>query len=99
MTGDLNVIQNKSLRELLEKGPTYREEQKIDWKAIQNEISKGLTQDWAKKEKVDPVHLDEWKSKTMLKVMTRIQELNVKPTKSVKNILKQNAIKTELIRL
>ena len=102
VTGDLNVIQNKSLRELLEKGPTYREEQKIDWKAIQNEISKGLTQcklDWAKKEKVDPAHLDEWKSKTMMKVMTRIRELKLKPTKSVKKILKQKAIKNELIRL
>jgi hypothetical protein len=75
VTGDWNVIQNKSLRELLEKGPTYREEQNINWKAIQNEISKGLTQcnlDWAKKEKRDPVHLDEWKNKTMLKAMTRI---------------------------
>ena len=35
----------------------------------------------------------------MLKVMTRIQELKLKPTKHVKKILKQKAIKNELIRL
>ena len=46
-----------------------------------------------KEREVDPVHLDEWKSKTMMKVMTRIQELKLKPTKSVKKILKQKAIK------
>ena len=34
-----------------------------------------------------------------MKVMTRIQELKLKPTKHVKKILKQNAIKNELIRL
>ena len=33
--------------------------------------------------KIDSVHLDEWKNETMLKVMTRIQELKTKPTKSV----------------
>ena len=35
----------------------------------------------------------------MLKVMIRIQELKTKPIKSVKKILKQKAIKDELIRL
>ena len=34
VTSDLNVTQNKSLGELLGKGPTYREEQKRHWKSI-----------------------------------------------------------------
>ena len=40
VAGDLNIISNDKSRELLEKGPTYREKQKFDWKAIKVEIKK-----------------------------------------------------------
>ena len=32
ITGDLNIIQNKQLRDLISKGPKYREPQSFSWK-------------------------------------------------------------------
>ena len=38
ITGDLKIIENAKLRELVSKGPKYREPNKINWKATDNMI-------------------------------------------------------------
>ena len=38
ITGDLKIIENAKLRELVSKGPKYREPNKINWKATENMI-------------------------------------------------------------
>ena len=89
VTGDLNIIKHDSLRNLLVKGPTYREQQKIDWKTIRTQIKTGLTQckrDWAKLENTNPVLLDDWIGTVMTKVDAKITSLTTRPTKHVKKI-------------
>ena len=38
ITGDLRVIENAKLRELVAKGPKYREPNKVNWKAMGNNV-------------------------------------------------------------
>ena len=86
----------------MEKGPTYREKQKIDWEAIRTEIKTGLTQckrDWAKLENANPVLLDVWIGTVMTKVDAEITSLTTRPTKHVKKILKQKQTINELNQL
>ena len=42
ITGDLNIIQNAKLRDLIGKGPNFREPQKVDFEAAQAIIIEGL---------------------------------------------------------
>ena len=63
VTGDLNIIQDRALRHLLKRGPTFREQNNINWE-INRRICKGAVwkyrEKWAKKEYVDERVLDEW---------------------------------------
>ena len=47
MTGDLRIVENKKLRNLLIKGPTYREPVDINWNRVLKEIEIGI---WNAKE-------------------------------------------------
>ena len=42
LTGDLMVIENAKLRELVAKGPKYREPNGINWKAIETMFFESL---------------------------------------------------------
>ena len=93
VTGDHNIIPNYSLRNLLGKGPTYREKQKLDWKTVRDQITKGLTQckkDWAKLENANPILLDEWICTVMSKVDAKVNDLKSRPNKHVKKYLNNN---------
>ena len=43
VTGDLRIIQNQKLRQLLAKGPNFREPKTINWKKCREEITTGLS--------------------------------------------------------
>ena len=103
VTGDLNIIENEMLRNLFEKGPTYREEEPINWNKVRNEIKKGLMQckeEWARLEDTNPIYLDDWICNVMMKVNAKIRKLEAKHSKHhVNQVLTQDGIKKELALL
>ena len=63
ITGDLSIIPNEALRDLISKGPKFREQNKISWKKdkqIIMEAIKDYAKTWAKKENCDVSVLSEW---------------------------------------
>jgi len=62
VTGDLRIVENKKLRNLLIKGPTYREPVDINWNRVLKEIKIGILEcqrKWAQLESKDFKTLDE----------------------------------------
>ena len=61
-TGDLMVIENVKLRELVAKGPKYREPNKINWQSTETMVSYSIdlyAEQWSKREQVDLKYLSE----------------------------------------
>ena len=64
ITGDLRVIENARLRELVAKGPKYREPNRVNWKATKTMFLESIdlyAKNWSKREQVDLKYLSEWK--------------------------------------
>ena len=81
ITGNLGIIENRKLRKLLTKGPSYREQNNINWDTNQKILKKAIRdykRQWAKKEKVDSRVLDEWQCKILETVQARIDKLKTK---------------------
>ncbi|CAF0815261.1 unnamed protein product, partial [Didymodactylos carnosus] len=104
ITGDLRIVKNKQLRELLRKGPQYRELQPTNWKhafesvkeAVENYIDKV-----SKKEKLAKILFREWKTELLQLVTDRIKQLrkqrvNYRAYSLYKPKLKQQCIIDEL---
>ena len=78
VTGDLRIIANKKLRNLLLKGPTYREPVDINWIKVFQEIQVGIKdcqEKWAQIEKVDLHRLDDWSKIILDAVQKKIEKL------------------------
>ena len=78
ITGNLGIIENRKLRKLLSKGPSYREQNNINWNTNLKILRKSIREyklQWAKKEKVDSRALDEWECKVIGIVKARIDRL------------------------
>ena len=81
VTGNLGIVGNRKLRKLLSKGPSYREQNNINWDTNQKIIKKAVRAykvQWAKKEKVDSRTLDEWECRIIETVQARIDRLRKK---------------------
>ena len=64
ITGDLRVIENAKLRELVAKGPKYREPNRVNWKATETMFLESIdlyAKNWSKREQVELKYLSEWK--------------------------------------
>ena len=64
ITGDLSVIPNSKLRDLIAKGPKYREPCKVDWDKSLSLLCEAVDQyalQWAKREIVELSVLSSWK--------------------------------------
>ena len=64
ITGDLMVIENVKLREIVAKGPKYREPNQINWQSTETMVSNPInlySEHWSRVEQVDLKHLSEWK--------------------------------------
>ena len=63
VTGDLNIVENHSLRNLLMKGPKYRENRSFNWKynfkLVMDSVEE-YARGWAKQEGVEADTLSEW---------------------------------------
>ena len=79
ITGDLMVIENVILRELVAKGPKYREPSKVNWKSTETMVLDSIdlyAEQWSKRGQVDLKYLSEWKD--------QIKELVEEPISSLK---------------
>ena len=64
ITGDLKIVENAKLRELVSKGTKCREPNKINWKATENMIFESIdlyAEQWAKREQDNLKYLSNWK--------------------------------------
>ena len=78
ITGDLRVIENAKLRELVAKGPKYREPNRVNWKATETmflESTDLYAKNWSKREQVELKYLSEWKYQLKELVADRISNL------------------------
>ena len=78
ITGNLDIINNQRLRNLLKKGPNFRERNNINLTKAKRSIKQGLEEyvnKWSKKNKKVKVMLTEWKIKVMDRVDDKINTL------------------------
>ena len=57
-------IENAKLRELVAKGPKYREPNRVNWKAMETMFLESIdlyAKNWSKREQVELKYLSEWK--------------------------------------
>ena len=82
VTGNLSIVRNRHVRQLLRKGPKFREQNNIDWdknkylcmKALRKYVDK-----WASKEKVDKRVLGCWIGEVELCIDEKIKYLKGRP--------------------
>ena len=86
VTGDLNIVDNTCLRDLISKGPKYREPQKFSWKynfKLIMESVEDYARSWAKQEEVELDTLSEWVKSIKHQLKRRIymvsRSVNTKP--------------------
>ena len=78
ITGDLRVIENAKLRELVAKAPKYREPNRVNWKATETMFLESIdlyAKNWSKREQVELKYLSEWKDQLKELVADRISNL------------------------
>ena len=80
-TGNLSIIKDSKLRQLIQKGPSYREQNNINWnvnaKICKEAVSKYKVK-WAKRERVDKRVLNEWERTVHSCIDSKIQSLRKK---------------------
>jgi hypothetical protein len=95
VTGNLKIIENKQLRELMCFGPGYRESQKVKWPAFLDDLKlslKSCIDKWAEREQVDNQMLMEWYNKVIEDVSKAVTRLSMKSKKTKKMTLKSHTI-------
>ena len=78
ITGDLTIVRDAELRSLIEKGPSFREQNCINWsinESLCKEAVAKYKRKWSRKEKVDVRTLNEWECKVNECVEKRIRSL------------------------
>ena len=93
ITSDLSIIPNPKLRDLIAKGPKYREPCKVDWDKNLSLLSEAVNQyalQWAKREIVELSVLSSWKEKVKGQIEERISKLKQNFKQPTGNVL-QNA--------
>ena len=78
ITGDLSIILNSKLRDLIAKGPKYREPCKVDWDKNLSLLCEAVDQyalQWTKREMVELSVLSSWKEMVKGQIKERISKL------------------------
>ena len=102
ITGDLRVIENAKLRELVAKGPKYREPNRVNWKATETmflEFIDLYATNWSKREQVELKYLSEWKDQLKELVTDRISNLKGHFKSPKCKVLNQPDVKDTLHKL
>ena len=93
VTGDLRFVTNDKLRNLLSKGPNYRESRTMNFNKCKEAIGSALSscvEHLSVKYEINPEQLKPWEDKIMHLVNKKIQELKSKITISPTKPLLQN---------
>ena len=75
ITGDLNIVENDQLKELLQKGPKYREPENINWENIKISLNQSLDDSikaWGEKEGLAKEYFTQWKINVMQNIRQKI---------------------------
>ena len=103
ITGDLNIVKNQRLRDLLSKGCNHRENTAINWKKVQKEVFGSLiklTNENSKKLCMSKSYFDNFGWKVMEHVKMQIKVCRQRyPSKKYIPALKDFAILKELSKL
>ena len=96
------VIENVKLRELVAKGPTYQEPNKINWQPMETMVSDSIDlyeEQWSKREQVGLKHVSEWKDQVKELVVKRISSFKEKIRSPKQKVLNDPDQKDTLRRL
>ena len=103
VTGDLNIVKNRKLKELLQKGPKYREPENINWENITASLSLSLDDSikaWGEKEGLAKDYFIPWKANIMEKVREKITHVQTNFVNNTnQKILRDNVVLNELKNL
>ena len=105
ITGNLCFIRSRKLRQLLMKGPNFREAVRIDWKKVREVVKEGILECqkfWADLEKVNFEVLNHWSNSVLEALELKIQKLERVPKFNRflgTKILDQPDVRQELKRL
>jgi len=81
ITGNLAIIDNLQLRNLVSKGPKYREPRRISWEADRNILYDALddyAKRWVKREEAEEDALSDWLEAMKTKIDSRIKNMRFK---------------------
>ena len=86
LTGDLRIIENVHLRQVIQKGPNYREPKPVNWKKCRDTIKSGLdtcAEKMVHGKDIPAEQMNPWKNEILKKVDVKIQtlKLRVRPKK------------------
>ena len=102
ITSDLKVIENARLRELVAKGPEYREPTRVNWKATETMFLESIdlyAKNWSEKEQAELKYPSEWKDQLKELVAHRILDLKGHVKSSKCKALYQLDVKDTLHKL
>ena len=92
VTGNLRIIKDRKLRQLIEKGPSYREQRYINWDLNLKDSMEAVRDyktRWAKQEMVDIRVLDEWEGRIITAIRNKIDKIRNKHKMWRKRVRKQ----------
>ena len=102
ITGDLKVISNITLRNIISKGPKYREPQAFTWgqnfRLVMDSVEEHARL-WAKREKVEVDTLSEWVKAIRNLVKRRLYVLSKSISTKPRSVFKNNNVKECLSKL
>ena len=102
ISGDLNIVSDAKLRNLIAKGPKYREPLPFSCSKAKHDILTGIDNfidTWSNKEGMPITAFSDWKNMIISKINDRISSLVIRKKKSLPSIFKDNAAKTCLSEL
>ena len=103
MTGNLNIVNNEILHQLISKGPKYRETKQICFEEGREEIQTGIEQfiqRISNDKGIHKNHFSEWINHVMSSVNEKIYTLKNKITcRSVKSIFSEHEVKNTMSSL
>jgi len=82
VTGDLGIVRDDRLRELLERGPKYRERREVEWEEVEREVEgtiDGMLERWGGREGVAQEGLAEWREAVRERVRKKVARLRAEP--------------------
>ena len=81
VTGDLNIIKDAKLHNLIMKGPSYREQNCVNWNVTKKLCREAVARykcTWPRRERIDIRALNEWECKVNECIRRRIASLKRK---------------------